>query len=617
MYHTKLKRKAKNKNPSQEVCNNTTLGSFFKKGQKIMANVNIFGFNAPVEGFETMDMRKSKEGVASVFNPGGADAVSTVSPTLLKALQSFARIKINSRPGAIGLGTDRVSAEYQTGADEYDVVVYTPSSGSVLASHIDTLSGGSIAYKLGKGNRLGTAIMFSLIPNLMLDAEFQDCYKNIELDLLCDKFADIADQAEFEKNLHTLSDNAYRRISENSSVPSAVLLKIPKTGNLVTIKNSAISAGTYTPDSVYVGDFNVLTTVKAKSTNTKTTISAKDFDGMYALDSSRVYTEEEKKLIPSIPDYYVVSDEAVEIALHAKATLGKKNSMKNFLLRGPAGTGKTMDAKAISSALGLPYVLFTCSTNTEIFDFIGQMLPCTGTKSTLTPSDIVYDPEGSYEELTGKTAPEDIDVAEVMELFMANQQSDKGFKYVETDLIKALKYGWCIEIQEPTVISQPGVLVGLNSLLEQEGLITLPTGETIKRHPHAVVIVTTNVDYEGCRGLNQSVVSRMNLCLDKPLPDNETIVKRIMNKTSYNDKDYIEGMVDIVSQINEYCIANDITDGVCGVRELLDWAESVSITKNPFKSAIHTIISKVTSDKEERDAIVSSFFEPSIFAPFM
>lgn len=76
----------------------------------------------------------------------------------------------------------------------------------------------------------------------------------------------------------------------------------------------------------------------------------------------------------------------------------------------------------------------------------------------------------------------------------------QSFTYVETDFIKALKNGYVIEIQEPTTIMQPGVMVGLNSLLEQEGSITLPTGEIINRHPDAVVVVTTNVSYEGCRG---------------------------------------------------------------------------------------------------------------------
>lgn len=56
------------------------------------------------------------------------------------------------------------------------------------------------------------------------------------------------------------------------------------------------------------------------------------------------------------------------------------------------------------------------------------------------------------------------------------ETSSQTYTYVETDFIKALKNGYLVEIQEPSTILQPGVLVGLNSLLEQSGTITLPTG---------------------------------------------------------------------------------------------------------------------------------------------
>ena len=45
------------------------------------------------------------------------------------------------------------------------------------------------------------------------------------------------------------------------------------------------------------------------------------------------------------------------------------------MLRGPAGTGKTMGAKAIAAGLNLPYMKYTCSANTEIFDFVGMIFP--------------------------------------------------------------------------------------------------------------------------------------------------------------------------------------------------------------------------------------------------
>ena len=124
---------------------------------------------------------------------------------------------------------------------------------------------------------------------------------------------------------------------------------------------------------------------------------------------------------------------------------------------------------------------------------------------------------------------------------------------METDFIKALKNGYVIEIQEPSTIIQPGVLVGLNSLLEQSGSITLPTGEVIKRHPDAVVVVTTNISYEGCRGMNQSVIDRMSLVRDVELPTPEVMVQRAMAVTGETDEYLVSQMVQVVNDIADYC----------------------------------------------------------------
>ena len=41
-----------------------------------------------------------------------------------------------------------------------------------------------------------------------------------------------------------------------------------------------------------------------------------------------------------------------------------------------------------------------------------------------------------------------------------SQSGGQTYRYVDTDFIKALRYGYVIEIQEPSTIVQPGVLVG-------------------------------------------------------------------------------------------------------------------------------------------------------------
>lgn len=334
---------------------------------------------------------------------------------------------------------------------------------------------------------------------------------------------------------------------------------------------------------------------------------------------------------------------------------GKPMQMRNFLLRGPAGTGKTMGAKAIAAGLNLPYMKYTCSAGTEIFDFVGMIFPDSDSSSTGDAQldtenavlksmggvnyanvsklmnlpeldDMDYDPAGVYKALTGVEKPDAcsqdcmaIVLDKVTEKVRALSKRDENAKssgqtytYVETDFIKALKNGYVIEIQEPSTIVQPGVLVGLNSLLEQTGSITLPTGEIIERHPDAVVVVTTNVSYEGCRGMNQSVIDRMSLVRDVEMPSPEVMVQRAMSVTGATDEFQVSQMVQVVNDLAEYCRKNSITDGSYGMRSLIDWIVSTEITGDAYNSAMYTIISKATSDELDREALISAVLEPII-----
>ena len=373
--------------------------------------------------------------------------------------------------------------------------------------------------------------------------------------------------------------------------------------------------------------------------------------------NKRTFSPQEAMLIPKLPEWYIIPKEVVDICKHAKATTGKSMQMRNFLLRGPAGTGKTMGAKAIAAGLGLPYMKYTCSANTEIFDFVGMIFPDSADGSTGSAQldaeretlmqmgginyanvsklmklpdldDMDYDPAGVYMALTGveNAAATSQDcmsivldrvtekVRELSRTVEDKSSSGQTYRYVETDFIKALKHGYVIEIQEPSTIVQPGVLVGLNSLLEQSGSITLPTGEVIQRHPDAVVVVTTNTSYEGCRGMNQSVLDRMSLVRDVELPSPEVMAQRAMSVTGATDECEVSKMVQVVNDLAEYCRKNSITDGSYGMRSLIDWIISSEITGDVYESALYTIISKATADELDREALISTVLEP-IFAP--
>ena len=334
-------------------------------------------------------------------------------------------------------------------------------------------------------------------------------------------------------------------------------------------------------------------------------------------------------MVPRIEDWYVIPPEVTTICRHAQATTAGSQPMRNFMMRGPAGTGKTEGAKAVAAGLGLPYLYYTCSANTEIYDFLGQMLPETAEnphcgKEYPTLTDIQMDPPSAYKKLTG-TYDEAITDAEVYDkllevmaqdakALMADNASGQRFRYVETPLITAIRNGYLIEIQEPTVIANPGVLVGLNALLDRCASVTLTTGEVIHRHPDTVVVVTTNNNYAGCRDMNQSVISRMNLIMDIEEPDVDTLTERVMNVTGCTDRSAVSDMAASVQEISERCRETMINDGSCGVRELISWVQSYMVCGNVLEAARYTVLSSVSGDPENRADILSSCLEQKFAA---
>ncbi|MFR3367349.1 MAG: hypothetical protein ACLTR4_09360 [Gallintestinimicrobium sp.] len=58
-------------------------------------------------------------------------------------------------------------------------------------------------------------------------------------------------------------------------------------------------------------------------------------------------------------------------------------------------------------------------------------------------------------------------------------------------------------------------MVKLNSLLDDCAAVTLADGEVVRRNPDTIIIMTTNTAYNGCRPMNQSVLSRLNLLIDE------------------------------------------------------------------------------------------------------
>lgn len=374
--------------------------------------------------------------------------------------------------------------------------------------------------------------------------------------------------------------------------------------------------------------------------------------GKYQI-SEKPLSDAEKSLVPMFPEGFVAPEWVVNTAKRIKSSSCFTEPFRNVLLTGPAGTGKTTGSMMIASLLGKPYVKETCSPDTDMFALIGQLLPNTGDDGEKMdvatvladaglPSfdDIEYDPEGTFQKLFGRAKTQYDTTGDMYaELFNRAQavmqcgkdlKTGKEFVYVESNLIRALENGWVIEIQEPNVIKRQSVLVGLNGIMENNAAvadITLPTGKTIRRHPDAVVIYTTNGNYEGCQDMQQSVLSRCQIVKTIAAPTAEEMAARAANAIRSNGSlpsitgETLLKMAQTILEVDEYCSKNDITDGVCGPRELQNWAklavtlqmerdESSAIVEQRclVAAAFETVIVKASQTEEGRDEIINAIF---------
>lgn len=612
-----------------------------------MANQNV----EPILNFKRsipapFDSVPRKQNVCSQYGKTSSTMCGPVVKMILTAIEQNAG-QTRGGVGVVkgGAGGDLCVAEYKSSIDDdFHIVAYNRAKGSFMASVYDYATGSVTQYKCNGAGRDGTALLLAMFPVFAEDKEFKDTFDEL-FNHFISGWSDMDKAAEL---MCILSDNVYRRLKD-TTLPCSVPVDIDKSGNINRVNTQALRQGTYEPTAVILGSFEIFATKVATNSGSvkqNNGIDHKDFIGKYPL-SNRTLTPKEQALVPNIPAHIIITEEAETMCKLAHGTTGKYCAQRNFLLRGGAGSGKTCTAKQVASGLRLPLVTLTCHPDLSMDELIGVMLPktgeaCEGDAQVLsdmggvTPENIAkllnlpdldtieFEPETAYKRLTGvdkaDATPQDCILSytsliadKLVEILSKKEEKDYlEYEFVEGPLLKAIKYGWVCEIQEPTVIARPGVLAGLNSILEQEGSITLPDGRVIKRHPDAVVICTTNISYEGCRGLNQSVIDRMSAIFDVETPALPQMVERAMAVTGETDEGLVRRMGEVVCDVAQYCKENCITDGVTGMRVLIDWVAANQVIKNPYKAALNTVIAKATNDEEEKIAIQTTCLDPMI-----
>ncbi|WP_458250349.1 AAA family ATPase [Enterococcus hirae] len=287
--------------------------------------------------------------------------------------------------------------------------------------------------------------------------------------------------------------------------------------------------------------------------------------------------------------------------------------ISNILLEGDAGSGKTQLAKALSADLQLPYTKITCFADMDKSDVFGALLPIV--ESDVDEDQELIDAINQTETLEAvlrliknhynlSTEMAKSKLADFIKRMEQNENSNVRYKYYPSEIVRAIEKGYLLEIQEPTVIRDASVLVALNSALEPDGLLNLPTGVVV-RHPDCVIIITTNRNYQGNRPLNESLRDRMQHAEKMDLPSLEVMAERALGKTKIQQPELLLKLAEIIRLLDDTAKANAIK-GVAGMRSYFYWANTWKQGQDLFQSIYPKVLYKLTTVPEELEILTQA-----------
>ena len=277
------------------------------------------------------------------------------------------------------------------------------------------------------------------------------------------------------------------------------------------------------------------------------------------LSPDRRLTEEEQSLVWQKPPSHIESEAERRIYQEVVRNWNRgEMKISTILLEGDAGSGKTQLAKALSADFNLPYTKVTCFADMDKSDVLGSILP----------------------------------------VLSENENSDAvEYRYYPSEIVRAYENGWLLEIQEPTVIRDAAVLMALNSALEPDGSLNLPT-RIVRRHPDFITVITTNRGYNGYRPLNEALRDRVQHAEKLDLPSRAVMMERAEAKTGYQSENVLSLLAETIILLDETARANAIK-GVAGMRSYIFWVDATQSGASVQNTLYYKVLYKITTDPQE------------------
>ena len=607
---------------------------------------DVITLESPFDSVANKKIATSSMHAALTGKPAGRGlGQSTLHNAVIKAVNEYIYILNNPSTDQYAMGEDGsitiVERQTKSSPDELHVIRYDSSNGEFkgcVYNHVnESITPYQVRSKSSGTGCDGTAIFLAMLPHVLMDHEALSVFNEYKTEYESGS----PDVTKCTDPMAILCDNIYRRVNSGD-----IKCDLPGNSSLPRLTKPTIDSGKVYPKKVTGGSFRA---VKGSTSSSFTAAEAlKIKDGEFHLELSRKLTPKETEMIIPIPKSHVVSAEEIRVCSEIKNNWKMPGELRTnvILLEGAAGTGKTQLAKALSSDLNIPYTKITCFSDMDKTEVMGCILPVfdgddlaefpENDREVLealynadegeAPTEIIakqlglpsymemyYDPESSWEQLTGQKRPgvELIDCLnevnrrttdEWRRLFKAAKAKDTGkndvqYRYYESEIVRAFKNGYLLEIQEPTMIRDSGILMSLVSALEPGGSMNLPGGMQFA-HPDFIAVMTTNSGYEGCRKLNQALRDRAHHVEKMDLPPKEVMIERAISVTGCMDITLVSNYADAIQVLDETARKNGIK-GVAGMRSLIHWIKATMNGMSTAESLKTKVINKITTDDEE------------------
>lgn len=253
-----------------------------------------------------------------------------------------------------------------------------------------------------------------------------------------------------------------------------------------------------------------------------------------------------KDPVPSISNIYPTSKMKERVQLIQNTVCLNGFSLKNILLYGPTSTGKSLFVNYLAYHLGLPKMNLSMNVETDSTMLLGRE---------------VLDHDTTY--------------------------------FKKSKFIDFVENGGVIELAEINTARSDELII-LNSLLDNQGEITLPNGEVVKRHENCYIVGTYNVGYTGTKPFNLSLKRRFGLKFEMTDMSNNDIEK-ILSQYS-NSSDLISKLVSYYREIQHGIKDMDLNADI-SITELINFIHVSEFLD--LESALETTILPSLSEDTE------------------